>query len=131
MRTAIFASLACTVMGFATLAPGVAFGQVFVERVSPPSLVRGQVTRVTLLGSRMQQATGLWTSLPGGVVRATLVGSSEADKAVFDVETSPGAELGFYGLRLATDSGLSNAHLFLVDELVTTPEMEISFLMVC
>ena len=126
MRTAIFASLACTVMGFATLAPGVAFGQVFVERVSPPSLVRGQVTRVTLLGSRMQQATGLWTSLPGGVVRATLVGPSEADKAVFDVETSPGAELGFYGLRLATDSGLSNAHLFLVDELVTTPEMEIS-----
>ena len=100
------------------------FGQVFVEGVFPPSVVRGETTRVTLSGTDMHQAVGLWASLPDKWVRATLVGSSTKHSAAFDVVVSPDAPLGLYGLRLATAGGLSNAHLFLIDDLKTIPEVE-------
>ena len=108
------------------LGPGTSpcFAQSYVERVEPASVVRGEVTRVTIHGSRLQFATGLWTSTPGDRVQATRVGVSESGRAVFDVKVAPETPLGFHGLRLATESGLSNAHIFLVDEIATVPEEE-------
>src|SRR5262245_26253715 len=85
----------------------------FVERLSPPSLVRGKTTRLTLVGSELRGATGLWTSPDGKDIEAKLVGSSGDDRACFDVRVDRDAPLGLYGLRLATRSGLSNVKLFL------------------
>jgi hypothetical protein len=97
-----------------------AYPQGFVEQLSPPVLQRGTVNRIEVLGNGTSEATGLWSSLPAEMFRARPVEASTANKAVFDVELTAQAPLGLYGLRLATRSGLSNVHLFLVDELPVT-----------
>ncbi len=97
-----------------------AFSQAFVEQLSPPVLQRGTVNRIEVVGRDTNEAVGLWSSLPADMFRARPVEASTANKAVFDVELTAQAPLGLYGLRLATRSGLSNVHLFLVDELPVT-----------
>ena len=111
----------CVVLGLMT---STCAAEVFVEHVEPPSLVRGEVTRVTVFGSDMHQAVGLWTSLPKEIIHAVRVGADRRNAATFDVEVAKDANLGFYGLRLATAGGLSNAHIFLIDDLRTTSEEE-------
>ncbi len=109
--------------------PSVAYPQAFVEHLSPPVLQRGATTRIELHGSETAGAIGLWSSLPAELFRArpTSISSStdaiSSDRAAFDVELAREAPLGLYGLRLATRSGLSNVHLFLVDELPVTRRM--------
>ena len=95
----------------------VLFAQAFVEQVSPLVLQRGVTTRIEILGNDTADAVGLWSSLPTNVFRARPVAASGSKTATFDVELTAQAPLGLYGLRLATRSGLSNVHLFLVDEL--------------
>ena len=96
-----------------------AFPQAFVEHLSPPVLQRGATTRIEVLGSDTAGAIGLWSSLPTEVfrVRPVINNENSSTSAAFDVELTREAPLGLYGLRLATRSGLSNVHLFLVDEL--------------
>ncbi|MFI5457684.1 MAG: hypothetical protein ACHRXM_19760 [Isosphaerales bacterium] len=101
-----------------------ALGGSFVEHLSPPILSRGKTVRVTLVGSELRGATGLWTSLPATNVVATLVEPSREDRASFDVKVRPDAPLGLYGLRLATRGGLSNVKLFLIDDLRAVAERE-------
>jgi hypothetical protein len=95
----------------------IAWGQAFIEQVTPPLVERGKTTRLTLRGTDMGAALDLWTSLPTGALKVLSVGASDDRQATFDVEVAPTAPLGLYGLRLTTTSGLSNVHLFLVDEL--------------
>src|SRR5262245_49367158 len=80
----------------------------FVEHLTPPFLARGKTSRITLVGSELGGATGLWTSLPVQDVTARLVEPSRGDRAAFEVRVDPEAPLGLYGLRLATRTGLSN-----------------------
>ena len=96
------------------------FAQAFVEQVSPPVLQRGTTSRIEIIGNETADAVGLWSSLPANVFRARPVAASGSKTATFDVELTAQAPLGLYGLRLATRSGLSNVHLFLVDELPVT-----------
>ena len=49
--------------------------QGFVEHLEPPVLERGKTTRVTVVGTQLGKAIGLWTSLPAGAVKATPVGN--------------------------------------------------------
>ena len=119
-------SVSCLIVGLIVVQPSPCFGQAFVQRVEPAAMTRGEVTRVILHGSRLDMATALWISIPGGQAKATQVGQSSPDRAVFDVRVPKDVSLGFYGLRLATQSGLSNAHIFLVDEIATVPEEEMA-----
>ncbi len=96
----------------------------FVEHLSPPSLSRGQTTRLTLVGSELRGATGLWTSLAANDVVATLVEPSGDDRATFDVKVDRSVPIGIYGLRLAGRSGLSNVKLFLIDDMPVVTERE-------
>ncbi len=89
----------------------------FVERVTPPALCRGRTTRVELFGRELDGALDLWTSVPGVRLKAVPQGQSDPQQAMFEVEVPSDAPLGLYGLRVATRSGLSNVHLFLIDEL--------------
>ncbi len=112
--------------GCAIGSPGIAYPQAFIEHLSPPVLQRGTVTRIAIHGSETEGAVGLWTSLPPDLFRARAVEGSKPGAARFDAELSASAPLGIYGLRLATRSGLSNVHLFLVDELpVTTRDADV------
>ena len=109
-------------MFVALIWPSAAFPQAFIEHLSPPVLQRGVTTRIEVCGSDTAEAIGIWSSLPAEVFQARSVSNVEGNSkgAVFDVELGRTAPLGLYGLRLATRSGLSNVHLFLIDELSVT-----------
>src|SRR5262245_48135791 len=86
----------------------------FIERVWPPVLQRGITTRVEFSGTELQQPFGVWTSVPDGNVTGIPTGNATEDTVSVDITVPASAPLGLYGLRLATASGLSNAHLFLI-----------------
>lgn len=96
--------------------PNLVWAQAFIEHLSPPVLQRGTTNRVEIVGSETAQAVGLWTSLPGTRPHARVVESTR-EKAILEIDLPPESPLGFYGLRLATRSGLSNLHIFVVDEI--------------
>ena len=91
--------------------------QAFIEHLSPPVLERGKTTRLSVVGSHLTKALDLWTSLPSGKLKATPIGDSKADSAIFDVHVADDAPVGLFGLRVATADGLSNVHLCLLDDL--------------
>ena len=97
--------------------------EIFVEHVFPPCVQPGQTTHITLVGSDLQDATALWTTLSADSAKSEWVKSDTAG-VTFAVQISGDARLGLYGLRVATPSGLSNVHLFAVDDLPIVVESE-------
>lgn len=108
--------IASIVVALALISGTAGGSEAFVEAVSPPVVARGKTTRVVLSGTNLGRATGLWTSLPATQVRADPVGPGDDRHAAFEIEVASDAPLGLYGLRLTTGDGLSNAHLFLIDD---------------
>ena len=108
---------------------------VFIEHLSPPVLTRGTNCRLQMSGTMLDQPVGLWTSVrspgsgasaAGGPLNAKPVGTPTNGTLVLEVEVPADAPLGVYGLRLATRSGLSNVHLFLIDELPVTEQSSLA-----
>lgn len=112
MRLPLLATVISVGLGWQTAA----WSQAFIDELSPPVLRRGTVNRLQVIGSQADQAVGLWTSLPEGMIQARSNHSTK-QQATLDVVLKSECPLGIYGLRLATRSGLSNIHLFVVDEL--------------
>jgi hypothetical protein len=106
-------SVACFLLLFAA---GSASAQAFVEHIAPPVTERGKTTRIEFVGHDLGNAIDIWHSLPAGAIRAKVV-ESKPDRAVFDLEVAKDAPIGICGTRLATRDGLSNVHLFLIDDL--------------
>lgn len=109
--------------------PGSCRAEVFIEHLSPPVVQRGKTCRIQMFGTMLDQPVGLWTSVPSrsrsaihadGLWTITPVGAGTAAGSVLDVQVPADTPLGVYGLRLATRSGLSNVHLFQIDELPVT-----------
>jgi hypothetical protein len=100
--------------------------QVFIESIYPPSLQRGETNRVTIRGSRLNGATGIWSSLPTTTLHAQVVEDSSLESALVEIHVAEDAPLGLYGLRLATQEGLSNVHLFAIDDIERVAETEYS-----
>src|SRR5947209_10079133 len=100
----------------AVLAPAAACADGFIEHAEPPVAQAGKTTRVAFVGHDLDAALGLWTPLSAGKVTAKPV-ESRPDRAVFDVTVAADAPVGLCGLRVATRNGLSNAHLFWIDDL--------------
>ena len=119
MRTLIFLVISSTAFALGNL-PATSAAQAFVEQLSPPVLQRGKTTRLQVQGTKLDQTLGIWTSVPKGQVLSTTVVSNDESQATLDVQVSTDAPLGLYGLRLATRGGLSNVHIFLIDELPVT-----------
>jgi hypothetical protein len=93
-----------------------------IEGIAPPVIERGKTTRVTFTGRDFGTAKDLWHSLPGGEIRATPV-ESKPDRIVMDLSASADAPVGVCGIRLATQNGLTNAALLMIDDLpVRKPE---------
>lgn len=103
--------------------PNLAAAEPFIQHVWPPVVQRGRVNRVDVVGRHIEHALGLWTSVPtsnNAAVAATPVTPGDGARAAFDVNVPADAPLGLYGLRVATKSGLSNVHLFLIEEIPVT-----------
>ncbi len=105
------------IIGLAEILKPVHVAGPYIEHVSPPVVCRGRTNRIELFGRELDGAVDVWTSAPGVHLKATPLGTSNAQHAAFDVEVPADAPLGLYGLRVATRSGLSNVHIFLIDEL--------------
>jgi hypothetical protein len=94
-----------------------AVGQGFIEHIKPPVAQRGKTTRVSFIGTRLAGAGDVWSSLPAGKLKATPVATTEPTRATMDVTVANDAPVGLCGVRVATPDGLSNTHLFLIDDL--------------
>jgi hypothetical protein len=95
--------------------------QGFVEHFEPPVLERGKTTRVTVIGTQLGKPVGLWTSLSADAVKATPIGQQTANRVMLDVAVAADAPVGICGVRLATEDGLGNACLMLIDDLPVRP----------
>jgi hypothetical protein len=102
----------CTLLS----APQIASAEPFIEHVEPPALTRGQATKVTLVGSQLDRAQAAWLSLPAKFFQVKVLTSS-VERTELEVTVAADCPLGLYGLRLATEDGLSNLHLVAIDEL--------------
>ncbi|HUR52526.1 MAG TPA: hypothetical protein VMZ71_00205, partial [Gemmataceae bacterium] len=94
--------------------PPFAAGQAFVEHVEPPVVQAGKTTRVAFVGKDLSHALDVWCSVPGVAAKPV---ESTAGRAVFDITVKDTVAVGVCGIRVATRDGLSNAHLFLIDDL--------------
>ena len=56
------------IVGLLGAQPSPCLAQAFVQRLEPAAVTRGEETRVILHGSRLELATALWISVPGGRV---------------------------------------------------------------
>lgn len=108
-----------------SLGQGTVYGQAFVEHVFPPSVQRGKTTRIELVGEKLETAHSVWTTLSTELVSMTRIFVDKEGVVYADVQVTSDAPLGLYGLRLATNDGLSNAHLFAIDDLPSTTETEL------
>jgi hypothetical protein len=98
--------------------------ELFIERIEPPCFRLGAKTLVTVHGSGVSEARRFWSTLPVDVVEAAFVRSTDASTATFEVSVSENARTGLYGMRVATTSGLSNLHLFAIEDLPIVVEKE-------
>lgn len=111
--------LAAFILGLLGLAlANYAWAEPFVEHVEPPSVCRGQKNQLTIVGQDVDRAMGIWTSLPADKFKVAAVSASEKERSQFQIEVAADCPLGIYGLRIATEDGLSNLHLFVVDDLL-------------
>ncbi len=117
----VLAWAVCLAGGYSSIA----HAQPRIEYLSPPVIQRGVKSTITVYGTDLEGAFGIWTSLPSGplpakVVREKIAATVELpseQQVSFEVAAPADAPLGLYGLRVATPSGLSNVHIFLIDEL--------------
>ena len=87
-----------------------------VDGITPPVIERGKTTRVTFSGRDLGVAQDIWHSLSAGAIKAVPV-ESKTDRIVMDVTAAAEAPVGVCGIRLATQNGLTNACLLMVDDL--------------
>lgn len=89
-----------------------------LKPAAPLGMQRGTTLDLTLTGSNLAEPTGLWTSFPA---KATIPtdGNNGKDNAklLVRLEVPKDAPLGFHAIRLATRRGMSNLHLFCIDDL--------------
>jgi hypothetical protein len=105
------------------LFPAVCLAEPAVSYVEPASVCRGQRGKLTFVGERVDRPLGLWTSLPVEKLKVVTAVSSDPAKCELEVEVAADCPLGIYGLRLATEDGLSNLQLFVVDDIAVRPEL--------
>ena len=98
--------------------------QAFIEQIHPGVVKRGATTRIHLVGTELLTPVDIWTSLPTDLVDQVGMEADDQGNIFIDLEVSENAPLGLYGMRLATDDGLSNVHLFSIDDLETVLEEE-------
>lgn len=109
-----------------------------LSHVSPSGLMPGETVQLQAIGGALNDATALWTNIPGAVctleVPKPLAATKDKDgkpveppkpdpsRARFQVKLPPGTPLGIYGVRVVTKHGSSNVRLVMVDDLPTVFE---------
>ncbi len=85
--------------------------------ITPTGMQRGTSLDLTLTGSNLTEATGVWTSFPAKVTLPDPANTKSPNALRVKLDVPADAPLGFHTLRVATKRGMSNARLFCVDDL--------------
>jgi hypothetical protein len=94
-----------------------------ITYATPAAVAPGSSVDVTLVGANLKGASQLWSDLDLKAELAPLEkNGSEADKVVFHVTAPADAAVGIGGLRVATDKGVSNLRLVMIDDLPSVAE---------
>jgi hypothetical protein len=95
-----------------------------LNRASPVAVAPGKTTTVTFFGEHLGGPVGLWTSFPAKVVPAARDKDSDsgAGKVALQVSVPGNAMVGIGAVQLATTNGVSDVHLFMIDDLPTVAE---------
>jgi hypothetical protein len=119
-------SLAALVAGLLFAPPTVVAQAPTLARLSPTGGAPGSTVDVTLYGGNLAGATRIWTSFPATATLPTDIenNGTQADHVVFRLEIPQDAPLGVGGIRVATDKGVSEVRLFVVDDLPNVAEAE-------
>lgn len=88
----------------------------------PSAVAPGRTTRLTFLGDRLQGATGLWTSFGEQATFIAPDPTNPAGPVMFDVVVPKSVPVGIAALRLAGTNGISDLHLFMIDDLPVVAE---------
>lgn len=97
-----------------------------LTRLTPNGGAPGSTVDVTLHGGNLAGATRLWTSFPATATLPADIenNGTQADRVVFRLEIPSDAPPGVGGIRVATDKGVSEVRLFVVDDLPNVAEAE-------
>jgi hypothetical protein len=90
-----------------------------ITHVVPAGIPPGAATDITLFGANLAGVTGFWTSLPAKVELTPGIANNgkEAGKVTYRITLPKEAQAGIGALRVATDKGVSNIRLLLIDDL--------------
>lgn len=99
-------SVACAGVRAAAEAPSIAFA-------IPSAVAPGQTQEVTFHGTGLETPTAIWSTFG---IKANFSGGA-ANRATYRITVPPDAPVGVGALRIATHAGVSNLHLFMVDDL--------------
>jgi hypothetical protein len=92
-----------------------------ISSVTPLALRPGQTQDVVLAGNGLGDARQFWSSFPQKSALATEPANAKKNPALatFRVTVPPQTPLGIYGIRVATNSGVTPLKLVLLDDLPT------------
>ncbi|MFO0843641.1 MAG: hypothetical protein U0797_14800 [Gemmataceae bacterium] len=107
------------------LPPGKASPQApTITALSSTGAQRGTSVELTVTGTNLTEATGLWTSFPAKVTIPTDANNGKnAASLRVKLDVPADAPLGFQSLRIVTKKGVSNARLFCIDDLPQVAEV--------
>jgi hypothetical protein len=90
-----------------------------LNHTSPSALAPGKTTTVTFLGEHLEGAVALWTSFPSKVTPAAPGKTNDPGpgKVALQVSVPDNAPVGIGAVQLATTNGVSDFHLFMIDDL--------------
>ena len=79
----------------------------------------GKTTTVTFFGQHLEGATELWTSFPAKVacVSSDQTKNHGSGQTTFQLSVPENVPVGICAVQLATTNGISNLHLFMIDDL--------------
>jgi hypothetical protein len=122
-RRACVVILAVVILGLpaGAFCTGAAAWAQTISSVTPLALRPGQTQDVVLAGNGLGDARQLWSSFPQKSALAVEPANAKKNPALatFRVTVPPQAPLGIYGIRVATNSGVTPLKLVLLDDLPT------------
>ncbi|MCA9100510.1 MAG: hypothetical protein KDA63_05130, partial [Planctomycetales bacterium] len=113
----MFRVVLCLLASAALAVPLASAAAPSLVRSEPLALAPGMSGTLALVGNDLATPTSLWTSIPGGNAQA--VGGPSANRTEFRLNVPADVPVGLVGLRLATDGGVSNLRLLMIDDLAT------------
>jgi len=112
-------ALVATLLLASVAAPSAEAQPPAVSSITPWAVPPGGTADLVIAGGNLQDASGLWTNLACSAELAPGIENNgkAADRVVYRVVTPNEATVGIYGLRVATQRGISPLRLFMVDDL--------------